>query len=53
MTSVSATCFKIEPTCLAARTVRRVDFIELLSLAELYGVDISFFHPCEFPEALR
>lgn len=24
---------------------RRVDFIELLAMAELYGVDISFFRP--------
>jgi transcriptional regulator with XRE-family HTH domain len=24
---------------------RRVDFIELLALAELYGVDVSFFRP--------
>jgi len=45
MTPVSATSFKIEPASLAARTERRVDFIELLSLAELYGVDIGFFRP--------
>jgi hypothetical protein len=24
---------------------RRVDFVELLSFAELYGVDIGFFRP--------
>jgi transcriptional regulator with XRE-family HTH domain len=24
---------------------RRVDFVELLALAELYGVDIGFFRP--------
>ncbi len=24
---------------------RRVDFIELLALAELYGVDVNFFRP--------
>lgn len=24
---------------------RRVDFIQLIALAELYGVDISFFRP--------
>lgn len=24
---------------------RRVDFVEMLVLAELYGVDISFFRP--------
>lgn len=24
---------------------RRVDFVELLALAELYGVDMSFFRP--------
>jgi transcriptional regulator with XRE-family HTH domain len=24
---------------------RRVDFVELLAMAELYGVDVSFFRP--------